>query len=143
MLLISSKIRKIRSKRRTFWKCQKNLNGQRTEVRFFFVKVIFFKKLNYRNLEIRDLRGNSLRADLFSTLYDLFCFFLRKHFFCTVFFVDLGQHIMTDGWTADGSQILFCKSNLFQKIELPKPGNSSSPWKIIACRPFFISLRPF
>ena len=57
------------------------MDGQRTEVRFCFVKVMFFKKLNYRNLEIRVLHENSLRADLFSALYNVFFCFLKKTFF--------------------------------------------------------------
>ena len=51
------------------------MDGQWTEVRIYFIKIIFFKKLNYRNLEIRVLHENSLRADLVSALYNVFLFF--------------------------------------------------------------------
>ena len=61
------------------------MDGQRTEVGFVFVKLLFFKKLNYRNLEIRVLRENSLRADLFSALYD-FLFCLKNTIFLKRFF---------------------------------------------------------
>ena len=64
-----------------FLRTDGRMDGQRTEVRFCFVKVMFFKKLNYRNLEIRVLHENSLRADLFSALYNVFLFVEENIFF--------------------------------------------------------------
>ena len=56
-----------------------------------FQKSFFFKQINYQDLEIRDLRGNSLRVNIFPAHLDVFCFCSKGRFFLSAKNVDLAH----------------------------------------------------